>query len=889
MARALVILIFAAAQIATAQRLPKLALPENYQLKFTPNFTKDNFAGEEIIRIQVLKPTAQIVLNSAEIEFHETSIASAGVTQKAKVTLDKERQMATLDVDKPIAAGPATIQIRYTGILNSQLHGMYLSKIGTRKYAVTQFESTDARRAFPSFDEPAYKATFDLTVIARKSDQGISNGKTISDTPGPGLAQHTIRFATTPKMSSYLVALAVGEFEYIEGSSDGIPIRIWTTPGKKELGRFALQAAEKFMDYYNHYFEIKYPFEKLDILAFPDFAAGAMENTAAITYRESDLLIDDVNASGDSHQKVASVLAHEMAHQWFGDLVTMEWWDDVWLNEGFANWMQTKPMVAWKSDWNIELDDVIAAYGALNSDSVANTRPIHQTAETPEEIEELFDGIAYEKAAAVLHMLEAYLGPEDFRNGVNLYLKQHAYGNATAEDFWQALAKASKKPVAEVMAAFIKQAGAPMVTVETKCAGNSMDVTLSQHRYYYDRKLFNALGDELWKVPVCLKTPLDSSARPSDKKCELLTRQKETFAIAGCAPWVLVNAGANGYYRSSYNSEMIRAVSHDSMRSLTPAERIHLLGDIWASVRVGRNTIGDYLTLADTMQSERNRPVIDQLGLQLDYIGDYLTTNADHESYRQWVRQLLTPAAKSLGSRAAAGDSDETQNLRAHILYYLGYVGRDPDVLAEAAKFTQQALEHPESTDATLASVMFPLAAINGDASFYDKVKAQLKETLPTNQYYLYQETLSEFTDPALLKRTLDYAVGSEVRNQDAIFIIAAVMRNPDGRDLAWDFIKKHWSQVEKTFASSVGPQLVRATGSLCDASSHDEVKDFFATHKVSSSERSLKKALENIYNCADLKVHQSELLASWLVQRNISADKQAAIAENVRRQVKRD
>ena len=870
----LIAVLFALSCFATAQRLPELAVPESYKLTLTPNFDKDNFTGDETIRIRVLKTTSQIVLNAAEINFQDVTIASSSTRQKANIRLDKEKEMATLVVDKPLQPGTATIEARYTGILNNELRGFYLGKEGNgKKYAVTQFEATDARRAFPSFDEPAYKATFDVSVIADKGQTAISNGKIISDTPGPVEDKHTVRFATTPKMSSYLVAIAVGDFEYVEGSADGIPIRIYGPPGSKQYSTYALKVGEQCMKYFNQYFGIRYPFEKLDMIGLPDFSAGAMENTALITYREVILQLDDKHASVGLHKEIATVIAHEMAHQWFGDLVTMKWWDDIWLNEGFATWMENKAVAAWKPEWNLNLDDVRETGSALNVDSLQNTRPVHQPVETPAQIQELFDGIAYGKAAAVLRMLEAYLGAENFRAGVNAYLKQHAYANATADDFWSALAAVSKKPVDRVMPTFVKQPGAPMVFLKAKCAGNSATITLWQKRYFYDRALFNSGSNpELWQVPVCMKEgPSPTSAKAQDK-CELLTKKEESFVLPGCAPWVLANAGAAGYYRSGYDPEMMRAMAHDVQHDLTPAERIMLLSDAWASVRVGQQQIGDYLALAEGLRADRNRAVMAQLTNQLEYIGEYLVTDGDRESYQLWVRRLLAPIAKELGWQPRAGDSDELKSLRARVMHTLGYTGRDPDVLIEARKLTEQAFESPTSVDRTIAATALSLAAMNGDASLYDRIFDHLKKASTPEEYYLYLQTLSRFSDPKLLQRTLEYALTPSVRSQDALGIISRVMENPAGARLAWDFVRSHWPEIEKISSGFMSGEVVEATGAFCDAGLGEEVKDFFSSHKVPTAERTLKQSLERMNYCVDLKSQQGSKLASWLEQHGASA-----------------
>ena len=493
--------------------------------------------------------------------------------------------------------------------------------------------------------------------------------------------------------------------------------------------------------------------------------------------------------------------------------------------------------------------------------------------ETPAQIQELFDGIAYGKAAAVLRMLEAYLGAENFRAGVNAYLKQHAYANATADDFWSALAAVSKKPVDRVMPTFVKQPGAPMVFLKAKCAGNSATVTLWQKRYFYDRALFNSGSNpELWQVPVCMKEgPSPTSAKAQDK-CELLTKKEESFVLPGCAPWVLANAGAAGYYRSGYDPEMMRAMAHDVQHDLTPAERIMLLSDAWASVRVGQQQIGDYLALAEGLRADRNRAVMAQLTNQLEYIGEYLVTDGDRESYQLWVRRLLAPIAKELGWQPRAGDSDELKSLRARVMHTLAYTGRDPDVLIEARKLTEQAFESPTSVDRTIAATALSLAAMNGDASLYDRIFDHLKKASTPEVYYLYLQTLSRFSDPKLLQRTLEYALTPSVRSQDALGIISRVMENPAGARLAWDFVRSHWPEIEKIGSGFMSGEVVEATGAFCDAGLGEEVKDFFSSHKVPTAERTLKQSLERMNYCVDLKSQQGSKLASWLEQHGASA-----------------
>lgn len=853
-----------------AQRLPEIAAPDRYKLTFSPDFTKNDFAGDETIAVRVLKPTSQIVLNAAEIDFQKVTIASGHATQKATVTLNKDKQTATLTVDHPIPPGPATIQARYHGILNDQLRGFYLGKDSDgHKYAATQLWATDARRAFPSFDEPAYKAIFEVTVVADDGMTAVSNTKVVSDSPGPE-GKHTVQFAPTPKMSAYLVAIVVGKFEYVEGMVDGIPIRVYASPGKKELSTFALDAAENIMRYYNQYFSIKYPYGKLDLVGLADFSAGAMENTGCITFREFLLLIDEKHSPTDLKREVASVIAHEMAHQWFGDLVTNQWWDDFWLNEGFATWMSSKPLEAWKPEWNVQLQDVRGAAESMDADSLINTHPIHQPAETPEQIVELADAITYVKTAAVLRMLESYLGPKTFRAGVNAYLAKHAYANATAADFWDAQTQVSQKPVDKLMPTFVNQPGPPLVTVKAECSGNSEKVTLRQQRYFYDRAKFEAGSSERWQIPVCMKQ--GSSGKNGAEHCELLTQPEQSFTLPGCSTWINVNADAKGYYRSGYDSDAVSAMARDAGSALSPEERIMLPFDVWASVRVGREKIGDYLALVQGLQADRSQAVLGPLTEQLGFIGRYLVSDADRESYRSWVRHVLSPAAADVGWEPKPGESADREGLRAELMAALGYTARDPEVVSLARKLANQALDDLSSVNHELAFAALRVAANTGDEALYNKIKDRLKTAKTPEQVLAYQRALALFGDPALLEKTLEAAISPEVRSQDSAMLISFVMQNPDGQKVAWDFVRSHWEKIQSLGGEFAAVIVAGTAGSFCDVDMRDQVQHFFAAHHVPAAERTLKQSVERMNYCVDLKAQQGSQLATWLQQHSSSS-----------------
>ena len=856
----LALLAFCALSVAVpAQRLPHGVVPEHYNLHLAPDFATDSFAGRVDIDVQVADPTRTIVLNAAELEFHEASVTAGQLTQTASVEFRAD-ETASLTVPQPIPAGRARISIRYTGTLNDKLRGFYLSRGAGRKYAVTQMEATDARRAFPSFDEPALKATFALSATIDARDTAISNGRVLADTPGPGAGKHTLQFSTTARMSPYLVALIVGDWECLQGSADGIPIRVCATPERKGELAFALEATEFSLRYFNRYFSVRYPFEKLDIVGVPDFAAGAMENTAAIVFREQFLLTSPGNSAAAQQKQVAQYITHEVAHQWFGDLVTMQWWDDIWLNEGFATWMERRPLLEWKPEWSSRLEEVRDAEGAMIIDMLRTTRAVRTTVATPADINEVFDAIAYQKAAAVIRMVEGYVGPAAYRTGINAYLEKFAYGNATGEGFWTTLAGAIGRPVDRILSSYITQPGIPLVEVNTRCAGGNTELTLSQ------RPLSDAVPPStLWQIPVCYRRARDGKIQP--EACTLLSGRSHTIKLDGCSSWVFANADVRGYYRVGYADHGLSAL-RTAMKGdeLTIVEQTSLLNDLWALVWLNTRSLDSYLGLTAQLVEAGTSPAIETALMRVNLVADRLIDDTQRQAFERWVRQMLSPLADRLGWEPAPTEPDDRRDLRTSVLYTLGYAGRDEDVLREARRRVDLHIAGTRALDSNLAETALQLAALTGGVDLYDRYFSGMTGGGTRREQALFRDALTYFPVPALQRRTMEYAVSSEVRAQDAPAIIAGLMRRPWSTSGTWQQLKANWNILNKSLGMFQAlPGVVQSTQSFCDLSSRDDVEAFFREQRVHGAERTLARSLETIERCAAAKRAHGERLAAFL------------------------
>ena len=572
-------------------RLPTTVSPTRYDIRLEPDLDSATFVGEETITVTVKEPVNEVVLNAVDLLIQSVAIEDAGgVVVQGSVAVETEAERARFLFPTSIEPGECRLRLSFTGVLNDRLHGFYRSTYKdaagvSHTIAATQFESTDARRGFPCWDEPAFKAVFGVTLVVPEGLAAVSNTASVSEASA-GPVKRVVTFGDTIRMSTYLLAFVVGELEATEPVMVGkTPLRTWCVPGKGPLARFALAIGAFSLEFFERYYGLPYPGDKLDLLAIPDFAAGAMENLGAVTFRETALLVDEAAASHTELERIADVVAHEIAHMWFGDLVTMVWWNGIWLNEAFATFMELLAVDAWKPDWRRWVTFGVSRAAAMSVDGLQNTRPIEFEVRAPQDCEAMFDLLTYEKGASVLRMLEQHLGSDVFRDGVRLYLDRHRFGNAETTDLWKALAEAARQPIPEVMDGWIFHPGYPLVTVEPSGAG----VRLSQRRFTY----LEGAPEGRWQVPIVLRAAVK---RGEVGKHLLLDDQELVVPLPAAADWVVVNAGGHGFYRVRYAPVLLKKLL-GALGRVAPIERFNLVSDCFALTQSGVMSAPDYLDL----------------------------------------------------------------------------------------------------------------------------------------------------------------------------------------------------------------------------------------------------------------------------------------------------
>ena len=857
--------------------LPETARPSKYRIKLQPDLKNFTFDGEQSVDLLILEATSTIVLNSIDLEISNTTLHANGTTLTSKsVTIDKDAETATLDFGETIQPGDARLEMVFTGELNDKLIGFYRSEYTsqdgeTRYLATTQFEPTDARRAFPCWDEPAKKATFEVTLVFSDEYQAVSNTPVVEEAvPGPGLK--SARFAETPIMSTYLLVFIVGNLTSIEErAAGGTTVGVWTTPGKEDQASFALDTSVKLLGYFNEYFGIPYPLPKLDHIAIPDFAAGAMENWGAVTYRETALLVDPDNSSAGTRQRVAEVIAHEMAHMWFGDLVTMEWWDDLWLNESFASWMGNKAVDWLFPEWEMWTQFVnMDTNRALSLDGLKNSHPIEQAVKNPAEVSQLFDAISYSKGASVIRMLENFLGEESFRKGLNRYLSSHMYDNARTEDLWSALEMESGQPVTAIMDSWVKQMGYPVLQVETDRTGGQTTLLVTQERFVYDRLLGDGGPDsdsddnEVWRVPV-------SASQGSEESAVTVMDGRQTqIDVPGSGDgWVKLNPLQTGFFRVNYSTEdWQRLVPAIESLELHATDRLGVQNDAYALSRAGLLPVTQFLSLAQAYKNEGDASVWSDLASNLRDIEQLISDEAIHPAYQGFAREIFGPAARKIGWEPKSGEGHLDALLRSTVLSQAGSY-HDPDVTAQASERFQKYLQDRETLAPDLRGVVFALAAQSGGKDVYDQIWGLEGETDLAEEKIRLLMSLTRFQQPELLNSTLADSLSAKVRSQDSITLVAGVAANPKGRDLAWEFVKDNWAEFDRRYGGG-GFGLMRLV-SICShfnsQEKADEVDSFFAEHPAPAAERTIRQALERVrLNIKWLEQNRQELI-DWFVK----------------------
>ena len=658
---------------ADAVVLPENVRPVHYQITLQPDMDNFTFDGLEVIDIDVKEATSEIVLNAADLKVPSAFLMKDGRSARpTSITLDEDSQTVTLAFAEPVEPGQAQLDLRFTGKLNDRLHGFYRSQYvnpeGEVSYlATTQFEATDARRAFPCWDEPACKATFQLTLNIPADMVAVSNTPLIQQA-GLDAGYKSIMFGRTPIMSTYLMAFVVGDLTYIEQEAvNNTTVGVWTTRGKEEQGRFALDTSARMLSFFNDYFGIPYPLEKLDHIAIPDFAAGAMENWGCITYRETALLVDPENSSAGTRQRVAEVVAHEMAHMWFGDLVTMEWWDDLWLNESFASWMGTKATDWAFPEWEMWTQFVnMDTNRALSLDGLKNSHPIEQEVKDPAEISQLFDAISYSKGASVIRMLEQFLTPEVFQQGLHQYLDANQYSNARTEHLWAALEDASNLPVTAIMNTWTGQMGYPVLRVETRESGDQLELALSQERFVYDNLLGESEPEEMvWQVPVGVTQ--SGSGEGASLVMDTPQARIQIPQAAGGESWFKVNPSQTGFFRVNYSEEdWQRLIPAIGALTLPATDRLGIQNDAYALSKAGLLPVNQFLDIAAAYQNETDASVWSDLASNLRDIDFLLADEPCNENFRAFARELFGPAARRIGWDAREGEGHLDALLTVH-------------------------------------------------------------------------------------------------------------------------------------------------------------------------------------------------------------------------------
>ncbi|MBX3236125.1 MAG: M1 family metallopeptidase [Nitrospiraceae bacterium] len=828
-------------------RLPRHIVPSHYDLRLEPDLASHSFSGHEIITLTVLEPANDILLNTVDLTVISAALAADGQSaHDGRVTLEEDQQRCRIAFSSAIQPGVWKLSLSFRGTLNDKLRGFYRSSYKDEQgnihlMAATQFEATDARRAFPCWDEPDFKAVFAITLAVDQALIAISNTRVVDDRIENG--KRVFRFADSMKMSTYLVAFIVGQLVATPPvMAKHTSVRLWSVPGKQHLTPFGHDIAVYSLNFLADYYAIPYPGDKLDLIAIPDFASGAMENLGAITFRETALLLDRRTATHAEQGRVADVVAHENAHMWFGDLVTMAWWNGLWLNEAFATFMEMVVVDAWKPEWERWTAFGMARAAALSVDGLQSTRPIEYPVRAPKDAEAMFDVLTYEKGASVLRMLEQHIGPTVFRDGVRHYLTTHAYGNAETTDLWLSLGQAAKQDVPGLMNNWIFSPGYPMVSLQLDGPSH---LTISQQRFLYlqDGGAPASQDAERWQIPVQLKITTETG---TETRRLLLTDRQTRIELPKHWTSILANEGGHGFYRVRYALELIERLQRNGLHTLAAVERFNLLNDTWAATVAGMVTPTDYLELTKHFRQEKDPNVWAVL------LGSFSTINSmleeeERDLLAALVRDRLTPAWQDLGWEPKPGERDLVRELRGDLIRALGTLGRDQEMQTQAHRLFESADRGGSPVDPNVLPALVSILAFTGDDARYDEFLRRFRKAATPQEERRYLFSLAAFRSPVLVERTLASTLSGEVRTQDAPFMVSALLLSVYSRERAWAFVKTNWDRMDRLFPKSGLRRMCGGIVGLSTPELEHDVRAFFTDRHIELGGKTLEQYLEQL------------------------------------------
>lgn len=762
-------------------RLSKTIIPISYDITIEPSEDMQSYNGKIIIKAKIIKQTKEIILHAKELEIKNATICVGTKCLLPQIKIKKEAETIILKNNNLIPAGEIEIHSEFGGKITDGLNGIYRSKYeyeGKTNYLITtQCEAPYARKIFPCFDEPDKKATFDISVIIYQNLKAISNMSIKSEITEKN--KKKIQFKTTPKMSSYLFYLGIGNFEFLEDNYKNVKLRLITTPGKSKNGKFALEHTKKYLEYFEKYSEIDYPLEKLDLIAIPDFSAGAMENWGAITFRELILLVDEKNTSAKIKKRVAEVIAHELWHQWSGNLVTMNWWNDLWLNESFANYMAYKAVAQYNPDWNMWEDYLSNEFSrGMFKDTLKSTHAIEVEVNSPNEIEEIFDEISYSKGGSVLRMLENYVGEENFRKGVSSYLKKHEYGNAEAQDLWKAISKTiNDKKIINLMKSWISQPGYPLLTIKRK----ENNIAITQERC-------NKKTNQIWPIPISISSDNLNFHKLMNKRTEFYNIKSDNLKI---------NHEQYGVYRTKYDLNSLNQLSIlIKNKNLSTANRWGIQNDLWALCNIGKEKIANYIKFLENYKNEESLIILSDIATSIKKLDKLFIKDKFWNKRKDNLLKEIIPSykkiIKKLGWNSREQESMEDTLLRSLAISFCGFA-EDSETLIEAKKRYAKNEVPINITDA-----VYYIIARTGNLETFDKMLDQYKNEKDLERKTKLLVALYQFKQSDIIKKALDLAISEEVRTQDLRYCFSSLISNPYISEITKFWIKKNWTKLKK-------------------------------------------------------------------------------------------